>query len=78
MGGKSQWQKLASLIDEARVRAEMAAENHESAAAQLDVAEYDLKQIARTLEEVMRSVDAASPAGVPADAGAIQRPKSVA
>lgn len=77
MGGPSQWQRLASLIDEARARADAATRSHADAAAQLDVAEYDLKQIARTLEEVMRAVDnGTKPVAEAASAGV--RPKSVA
>ena len=78
MGGPSQWQRLASLIDEARARADAAAKSHDDAAAQLDVAEYDLKEIARTLEEVMRSVDGASAPTPAPTAGNAGRPKSVA
>lgn len=57
MGDQSQWHRLARLIEEARERADAAATSHDGAAAQLDVAEYDLLQIARTLGEVMRTVD---------------------
>ena len=78
MGGPSQWQRLASLIDEARARADAATRSHEDASAQLDVAEYALRQIARTLEEIMRTVDTDNPAEHPSDDRAVQRPKSVA
>lgn len=75
MDSEQQWRRLLDLIEGARERSAEANEAHQSAEAQLDVAEYELRQIADAIAEVLgpSALSAASPAPAPQDVVRLQK-----